>query len=130
MSNRSLRRRQASGKRKKARPGKMSAANQAITAGTEPPPSEATSSKAGSQPSQTIQSPRAREERSRLGAVARWRPQYVMEIITELRKVVWPTRQDTVHLTIVVIVVSVIIGAMLGGIDIGFGWIIDNTLLR
>ena len=53
-----------------------------------------------------------------------------MEIITELRKVVWPTRQDTVHLTIVVIVVSVIIGAMLGGIDIGFGWIIDNTLLR
>ena len=59
-----------------------------------------------------------------------WRPQYVMDIITELRKVVWPTRQDTVHLTIVVIVVSVIIGAMLGGIDIGFGWIIDNTLLR
>ena len=103
----------------------MSATGQAITTGTEPPPSEAASS-----PSQTIQSPRARGEHSRLGAVARWRPQYVMDIITELRKVVWPTRQDTVHLTIVVIVVSVIIGAMLGGIDIGFGWIIDNTLLR
>lgn len=129
MSNRSLRRRQASAKRKKGRQGKMSATSQAITTGTEPSPSEATS-KASSQPSQTTQSPRAREERSRLGAVARWRPQYVMDIITELRKVVWPTRQDTVHLTIVVIVVSVIIGAMLGGIDIGFGWIIDNTLLR
>ena len=130
MSNRSLRRRQASAKRKKARQGKMSATSQAITTGTEPPPSEATSSKAGSQPGPTTQSPRARGKRSRLGVLASWRPQYVMDIITELRKVVWPTRQDTVHLTIVVIVVSVIIGAMLGGIDIGFGWLIDNTLLR
>lgn len=130
MSNRSLRRRQASAKKKKARQGKMSTTSQAITAGTEPAPGEATPSKADSQPSQATQSPRARGERSRLGAIANWRPQYVMDIITELRKVVWPTRQDTVHLTIVVIVVSVIIGAMLGGIDIGFGWMIDNTLLR
>jgi preprotein translocase subunit SecE len=35
-----------------------------------------------------------------------------------------------VHLTIVVLFVSLLVGAALGGIDIGFGWLIDNTLLR
>jgi len=53
-----------------------------------------------------------------------------MDIITELRKVVWPSRQDTVHLTIVVVVVAVIMGAILGAIDVGFGWLVDRILLR
>ncbi len=43
---------------------------------------------------------------------------------------VWPERGDVVHLTIVVVVVTLLIGAMLGAIDIGFGWIIDRTLLN
>ncbi len=71
-----------------------------------------------------------REGRSGLAAVASWRPRFVMDIITELRKVVWPSRQDAVHLSIVVVIVSLLVGAALGGIDIGFGWLIDNTLLR
>ncbi|KKL57326.1 hypothetical protein LCGC14_2236520 [marine sediment metagenome] len=53
-----------------------------------------------------------------------------MDIISELRKVVWPSRQDATYLTIVVLIVAAIIGAALGGIDIGFGWLIDNTLLK
>jgi preprotein translocase SecE subunit len=53
-----------------------------------------------------------------------------MDIITELRKVAWPTRDDVVYLTIVVVVVTIIIGAILGAIDIGFGWLIDHTILR
>jgi preprotein translocase subunit SecE len=53
-----------------------------------------------------------------------------MDIISELRKVVWPSRQEAMHLTMVVVIVSAILGALLGGIDIGFGWLIDNTLLR
>ncbi len=57
-------------------------------------------------------------------------PRFLTDIISELRKVVWPSRQDTVHLTIVVLFVSLLVGAALGGIDIGFGWLIDNTLLR
>ena len=68
--------------------------------------------------------------RSGFAAVAGWRPRFFMDIIGELRKVVWPTRQEAMHLTMVVIIVSVILGAFLGGIDIGFGWLIDNTLLR
>ena len=69
------------------------------------------------------------EGRSGLSAVTSWRPRFVMDIISELRKVVWPSRQDTTYLTIVVLIVAAIVGAALGGIDIGFGWLIDNTLL-
>ncbi len=70
------------------------------------------------------------ERRSGLSAVAAWRPRFVMDIINELRKVVWPSRQEATHLTIVVLIVAALVGAALGGIDIGFGWMIDNTLLR
>ncbi len=73
--------------------------------------------------------PAARRE-GRSGALPSWRPRFLMDIINELRKVVWPSRQDTVHLTVVVLFVAAIVGAALGGIDIGFGWLIDNTLLR
>ncbi len=65
----------------------------------------------------------------RFAAVAGWRPRYLMDIISELRKVVWPTRQDTLHLTIVVVVVSILMGAVLGALDVGFGWLIDRALL-
>ncbi len=64
------------------------------------------------------------------GGILSWRPRFLVDIISELRKVVWPERGDVVHLTIVVVVVTLLIGAMLGAIDIGFGWIIDRTLLN
>jgi preprotein translocase subunit SecE len=63
------------------------------------------------------------------GGIFGWRPRFVMDIISELRKVVWPTRQDTVYLTVVVVVVTLILGAILGAIDIAFGWLIEQTLL-
>ena len=59
-----------------------------------------------------------------------WKPRFVMDIISELRKVVWPTRDDVVHLTVVVVIMTVLIGAVLGAIDIGFGWLIDRLLLK
>ena len=64
------------------------------------------------------------------GGLLSWRPQFIVDIITELRKVVWPERGDVVHLTIVVVIVTIMIGAFLGAIDIGFGWLIDRTLLN
>jgi preprotein translocase subunit SecE len=42
------------------------------------------------------------------------------EVISELRKAVWPTRQEATRLTIMVIIVSVTIGLFLGAIDYGF----------
>ena len=45
--------------------------------------------------------------------------QFLRECRTELRKVVWPTRQEATRLTLVVIAVSVVTGAILGGFDQG-----------
>lgn len=42
------------------------------------------------------------------------------EVVSELRKVTWPTRQETTRLTLLVLVVSVAIGVFLGVIDIAF----------
>jgi len=42
------------------------------------------------------------------------------EVISELKKVTWPTRQETIRLTLLVIAVSVAIGVVLGGLDLLF----------
>ncbi len=41
----------------------------------------------------------------------------VRDIIAELRKVTWPTREETRNLTIVVVGISATIGILLGGLD-------------
>ena len=64
------------------------------------------------------------------GGLLAWRPRFFMDIISELRKVVWPTREDTMYLAVVVVIVTIIFGALLGAIDIGFGWLVDQTLLK
>jgi preprotein translocase SecE subunit len=54
----------------------------------------------------------------------------LQDIINELKKVTWPPREEVVRLTVAVVVVSVVIGLALGGVDLGFNWLVDNTLLR
>ncbi len=44
----------------------------------------------------------------------------VSEIASELRKVVWPSRQETIRLTIMVIAVSVAVGVVLAIVDTAF----------
>lgn len=46
--------------------------------------------------------------------------QFIREVIAELKKVTWPTRAETVKLTLVVIVLSVLVGAFIGVLDITF----------
>jgi preprotein translocase subunit SecE len=57
-------------------------------------------------------------------------PHWIQEIISELRKVTWPSGDETRYLTFVVLVVSITAGIFLGGVDLFFNWLIDNTLLR
>lgn len=45
---------------------------------------------------------------------------FVKEAISELKKVVWPAKEQVVRLTLIVIVVSVIAGLLLGGMDFIF----------
>ena len=46
--------------------------------------------------------------------------QFVREVITELKKVTWPTRAEVVKLTAVVIALSLIVGAFIGVLDVTF----------
>ena len=71
-------------------------------------------------------------EERRAGA-AIWKPwtwRWVADIISELRKVTWPTRAETTNLTMVVLVVSLLVAFVLGGTDIFFSWLVEETLLR
>lgn len=43
--------------------------------------------------------------------------QFFQETIAELRKSVWPTREETMRLTYIVILLSSIIGFFLAGLD-------------
>ncbi|MEX0682167.1 MAG: preprotein translocase subunit SecE [Dehalococcoidia bacterium] len=74
--------------------------------------------------------PRTPGRKTSGGGILSWRPQFLVDVVSELRKVVWPEREDVVHLTVVIVIVTIIIGAVLGAIDIGFGWLIDRTLLN
>lgn len=58
------------------------------------------------------------------------KPRWAMDIIGELRKVTWPSRRETTNLTGVVIIVSLALGVLLGGADLLFGWLVEQTLLR
>ena len=42
---------------------------------------------------------------------------YIREAMSEIRKVIWPDRETTRNLTLVVIAVSIVLGILLGGID-------------
>ena len=42
---------------------------------------------------------------------------FFQEVIGELKKVTWPTRDETIKLTVVVIAISIIVGAFIGGLD-------------
>jgi len=62
-------------------------------------------------------------------AVPAIRFQFIREVISELKKVVWPTREEATRLTIMVIVVAGVVGLLLGLIDIGFSLLIRNVLI-
>lgn len=47
------------------------------------------------------------------------------EARTEIRKVVWPTRQETMHTTLIVAVVVVIVAILLWGLDSTISWLIS-----
>jgi preprotein translocase subunit SecE len=62
------------------------------------------------------ESPSARPTRGRGGAPTR----FVRESVSEMRKVLWPSRTELVTYAIVVIVFVVIMVAIVAGLDFGF----------
>lgn len=47
---------------------------------------------------------------------------------TEIRKVVWPTRQETTQTTLIVLAVVVLMGMLLWGLDTGLGWLASMAI--
>ena len=45
---------------------------------------------------------------------------FFSQLFEELKKVHWPTRQETVRLSLLVLVVCGVMGAILGGLDFAF----------
>lgn len=54
---------------------------------------------------------------------------FIGETISELRKVVWPTRQEAIRLTLIVIAVTVAAGLILGAVDYGFTELVSKVFL-
>ena len=56
--------------------------------------------------------------------------EFIRQVQAELRKVVWPTRQETIQTTLVIMVVVVILSILLGLVDLFFNWSILQHLLK
>lgn len=54
--------------------------------------------------------------------------QFVKEVQIELKKVVWPTRKDTIASTTVVLILVIIIAIYLGLVDLGLSRVIRAIL--
>ena len=54
---------------------------------------------------------------------------FLREVKVELEKVVWPGRKQVIELTVLVIIISLIIGIYVGGLDLMFTSIV-NTILK
>ncbi|TSC71325.1 MAG: hypothetical protein G01um101470_676 [Parcubacteria group bacterium Gr01-1014_70] len=54
---------------------------------------------------------------------------YLLETKTELKRVTWPSRQDTIKHTLAVIGISVAVAAFLGALDILFQFLLEKFIL-
>jgi preprotein translocase subunit SecE len=50
------------------------------------------------------------------------------EAKNEIRKVVWPTRQETLQTTAIVVVAVLIVGLLLWGLDSLLGWLVSGAI--
>ncbi len=50
---------------------------------------------------------------------------FVGESYSELKKVTWPTREHTRNLTVLVFVISAVVGAYIGFFDLLFGEVLE-----
>jgi len=53
---------------------------------------------------------------------------YLTEAWSELKKVVWPTRQTVINLTLIVIAVSIAVGAYIAVLDGVFHALVEQVL--
>jgi preprotein translocase subunit SecE len=54
--------------------------------------------------------------------------EFVQEVLAEFRKVTWPSRQELINSTTIVIVVTVVLAFFLGGVDIALSKVVERIL--
>jgi len=54
---------------------------------------------------------------------------FLKEVRVELKRVTWPTRQQTIKYTLMVIGLSLTVAAFLGGLDFLFTWLLDKFII-
>ncbi len=54
---------------------------------------------------------------------------FIGETLSELRKVVWPTRREAIRLSIMVAAICMFVGLVLGVIDYGFSELVSKVFL-
>ncbi len=72
---------------------------------------------------------KGKSSRVKSGQTKKSRFSFFPDVIGELRKVTWPSRQETIRLSALVLVVCVIVGLILGGIDYGFTQLVAKVFL-
>ena len=55
---------------------------------------------------------------------------FLKEVRLEMKKVNWPSRQETIQYTLIVIGVSVVVAIYLGGLDFIFSFLLNKLILR
>lgn len=56
--------------------------------------------------------------------------QYLTDSYQELKRVVWPTRTQMIHHTVIVIVFSIAVALFLGALDLAFNYGVQRILLK
>lgn len=72
----------------------------------------------------------AKKSRPQITKSKKSRFAFIGDIISELRKVTWPTRQEAIRLTIMVLIVCAVMGLLLGAIDYGFAELVAKVFLK
>ena len=54
--------------------------------------------------------------------------EFIREVVAEFRKVTWPSRQELINSTVVVITVTVVVALFLGGVDVVLARIVERIL--
>lgn len=55
---------------------------------------------------------------------------FLQEAKTELAKVTWPTRNQVIHNTLIVIGVTLGMGVFLSGLDYGFSYVVKTFFIQ
>ncbi len=53
---------------------------------------------------------------------------YFKEVKSEMSKVTWPTRKETIHYTLIVIGISFVVALFLGGLDYFFTFVVRTLV--